>query len=177
MNKKFIALILTILLFSSVTQAVFSETIVYHGADSVFSAEGVAVLWAILKDKESDSSTVYVKIAEMDTTDNSKQSFKLFSLLAADVFSGEEKYVVQRKALEPDNITWQITIKETGKSFDSMSKRRFLFYTGEKIGKNTAPDMEIYYLGVPDTTPVFLKEDQIDKYFKNTLLRLKKVKK
>ncbi|MCD6122985.1 MAG: hypothetical protein J7K04_14200 [Spirochaetales bacterium] len=60
-------------------------------------------------------------------------------------------------------------IKEDGKAFDTMSKRRFLFYKEQNPGKDTKPDMEIYYIGVPDATPEFLKVSQIDKFFKDSL--------
>ncbi|MCD6122984.1 MAG: hypothetical protein J7K04_14195 [Spirochaetales bacterium] len=66
MNKKLIVVILIPLFFSLVLSTVSAETAVYHGADTVFSAQGIAVFWAILKDKETDSSTVYMEIAELN---------------------------------------------------------------------------------------------------------------
>ena len=113
-----------------------------------------------------------MEIAELNSGTGPTGRFKTFDLRASDVFSGEDKYIVRQTALEQTNL-----IKEDGKAFDTMSKRRFLFYKGQKPDKNAKPDMEIYYIGVPDATPEFLKEDQIDKFFKDSLLKLKKPKK
>ncbi len=165
-NKKVFILILSSLILFFPVLPVFCETAVYHGADSVFTADGIVVFWAILKNKSSDSSVVYIAIDRKDDN-NKEKKLKSFSLVAVDVFSGEQKLLVQHHPLRSINI-----IKEDGKSFDEMSKRKILFYEEEKPLKNTEPDMEIFYFGVPDTTPVFLEKSKMEVYFRMALSRL-----
>ncbi len=166
MGKKASILIFTVFILFLYTSPVYSETAVYHGADSVFTVDGIAVIWAILKNRTSDPAVIYIAIDKMDTK-GKKEDLKFFSLIAADVFSGKQKLLIQPQPLHMTNM-----IQEDGKSFDEMSKRRIFFYKDEISLKSTAPDMEIFYFGVPDTTPVFLEKSQIDTYFHTTLLKL-----
>jgi hypothetical protein len=136
----------------------------FHGADSVFEKEGIAILWAILKGPTEESSWVYIKIVN-----SGKSPFQAFSVEAVDPFSKEKEWVVKGKKLKKENL-----VRSNRTSFRDKTARRILFYRSEKAFEKENPDIAIYYLGVPDTSPEVLSEKEIEDYFEKALERLKK---
>lgn len=150
-------------------QALFAETAEkreYHGADSVFQAEGLAIFWAILKGEDDEHSLVYIKLI---STAEAEKPFQHYRVLAVNPFSKEEEWVVKGQAFEAQNL-----LKLNRAAFRNKTERRFFFYTSEKIEEGQKPDMTVFYQSIPDTAPEFLEETQIEQYFKEALARLKK---
>lgn len=146
-----------------------AESNKYHGADSVFKANGISIFWAILKGSEESNSWVHIKVINQE--DNLKQ-FHTFSLIAIDPFSDSEEWIIKGKKLKKENI-----IKLNRESFKEMMGRTFFFYQSEKIEdyRNEIPDMTVYYLSVPDTAPEFLTLEKLIAYFTDAEKRLEKV--
>lgn len=146
-----------------------TESNKYHGADSVFKANGISIFWAIFKGSEESNSWVHIKIINQE--DNLKQ-FHTFSLIATDPFSDSEEWIIKGEKLKKENI-----IKLNRESFKEMMGRTFFFYQSEKIEdyRNEIPDMIVYYLSVPDTAPEFLTLEKLEAYFKEAEKRLEKV--
>jgi len=136
----------------------------FHGADSVFEAEGITILWAILKGPTEESSWVYIKIIN-----SPKSPFQVFSVEAVDPFSREKEWVVKGEKLREENV-----IKGVRPSFKDKTARRILFYRTIEAFEKEKPDMAVYYLGVPDTSPEVLSEKETEDYFKKAIERLKK---
>jgi hypothetical protein len=139
---------------------------VIHGADSVFEKEGITILWAILKGKTEESSCVYIKIM---ISDDQLKAFQIFSMEAVDPFSKEKEWVVKGEELKMEN-----SVKSIRSSFKDKTSRRILFYRSRQAFEKENPDMSVYYLGVPDTSPEFLSEKDMEDYFKKAQERLKK---
>jgi len=141
----------------------------YHGADSVFKANGISIFWAILKGSEESNSWVYIKIINLE--DNLKE-FYVFSLIATDPFSDSEVWIIKGEKLKKENI-----IKLNRESFKETMGRIFFFYQNEKVEdyQSEIPDMIVYYLSVPDTAPEFLTLEKLEAYFKDAEKRLEKV--
>jgi len=136
----------------------------FHGADSTYEREGITILWAILKGPTEESSWVYIKIVN-----SQKSPFQIFSMEAVDPFSKEREFVVKGERLGDEN-----TIRSVRSSFRDKTARRILFYRSQEAFQKENPDLAVYYLGVPDTSPEVLSEKEIDDYFKKALERLKK---
>lgn len=136
----------------------------YHGADSVFEREGITIVWAILKGSTEESSWVYIKIIN-----SGKNPFQIFSVEAVDPFSKEKEWVVKGKELENENL-----IRSNRVSFREKTGRRILFYRSTEAFEKENPDMAVYYLGVPDTSPEVLSENGMEDYFEKAQERLKK---
>jgi hypothetical protein len=136
----------------------------FHGADSVFEREGITILWAILKGSTEESSWVYIKIIN-----SGKSSFQIFSVEAVDPFSKEKEWVVKGKKLKKENL-----IRSNRTSFRDKTARRILFYQSMEACEKENPDMTVYYLGVPDTSPEVLSEKEMENYFEKAIERLKK---
>jgi len=145
------------------------ESTKYHGADSIFKANGISIFWAILKGPEESSSWVHIKIINQE--DNLKK-FHTFGLIASHPFSDSEEWIIKGEKLKKENI-----IKLNRESFKEMMERTFFFYQSEKIEdyQNEMPDMIVYYLSVPDTAPEFLTLEKLEAYFKEAEKRLEKV--
>ena len=148
------------------SHVIYAEEKEYHGADSVFQAEDIAIFWAILKGADDESSQVYIKIFALDET---SKKFVKFSVLAVDPFSKEEQWVCEGKEFQPQNL---LILNRA--SFKDMMERRFFFYATEETEEAKKPGMVVYYLSIPDTAPEFLKADELEAYFKDALARLKK---
>jgi hypothetical protein len=134
----------------------------FHGADSVFEKEGITILWAILKGPTEESSRVYIKILN-----SGKSPFQIFSLEAVDPFSKEKEWVVKGETLKKENL-----VKSVRTSFTEKTGRKVFFYkNAEDLSKENAATI-VYYLGVPDTTPEFLTEREMENYFEKALRRL-----
>jgi hypothetical protein len=136
----------------------------FHGADSAFEREGITILWAILKGSTEESSWVYIKIIN-----SGKSLFQIFSVEAVDPFSKEKEWVVKDKKLKKENL-----VRSNRTSFRDKTARRILFYRSEKAFEKENPDMGVYYLGVPDTSPEVLSEKEMENYFQKAQKRLKK---
>ena len=136
----------------------------FHGADSVFEKEGIIILWAIFKGPNEESSWVYIKIVN-----SGKNPFQIFSIEAVDPFSKEKEWVVKGKKLEKENL-----VKGNRTSFRDKTARRIFFYRGAEAFEKENPDMTVYYLGVPDTSPEVLSEKEMEGYFEKAIERLKK---
>ena len=138
----------------------------YHGADSIFQAEGIAIFWAILKGKDDESSLVYINLIRPEEAGS---QFHKYSVLAVDPFSKKQEWVHEGKEFEENTL---LTLNRA--SFRDMTERRFFFYKGDdETYVAEKPDMTVYYLSIPDTAPEFLKEDHIKKYFNSARERLR----
>jgi len=136
----------------------------FHGADSVFEKDGITILWAILKGPTEESSWVHIKIIN-----SGKNPFRIFSVEAIDPFSKEKEWVVKGEELKKEN-----SVKSLRSSFRDKTSRRILFYRNRQAFEKEDPDMAVYYLGVPDTSPEVLSEKEMEDYFKKAQERLKK---
>lgn len=166
-TKRVFSVLALILLFSFVMESSRAQgKREYHGADSLFEKEGIVILWAILKGSTEESSWVYIKIIQ---TGGGPASFQLFGVEAVDPFSNQKEWVVRGEPLKKENIA-----KSIRATFREKTARRVLFYEkAEDLSKET-PAMIVYYLGVPDTSPEFMTEREMENYFKQALSRMKK---
>jgi len=134
----------------------------FHGADSVFEKEGITILWAILKGPTEGSSRVYIKILN-----SGNSPFQVFSVEAVDPFSKEKEWVVKGEVLKKENL-----VKGVRTSFNEKTGRRVFFYKNAEDLSKGNPVMIVYYLGIPDTSPEFLTEREMENYFEEALRRL-----
>ena len=120
-----------------------------HGKTDVFSAPGVALAWAV--ERGADEATTFVVIRVI--ADRAK--FASMSVTGRDPFTKEEKAWVRREAI-PDVM--EVRLQRSGFADFPRTELRFFDSTGVK------PKLEVYYLGVPDTTPEFAERSKLDAY-------------
>jgi hypothetical protein len=136
----------------------------HHGADSVFERQGIVILWAILKGQDEANSWVYIRIIN-----SGGNPFQFYSVEAIDPFSKEKEWVVKGETLQKKNV-----VKSIRTSFRDKTSRRILFYRNTEALEKENPDMTVFYMGVPDTSPEVLSEKEMDHYFEKVLERVKK---
>ena len=66
------------------------------------------------------------------------------------------------------------TVKSFRISFRDKTSRRILFYRNMEALEKETPDMTVFYMGVPDTSPEVLSEKEMEDYFEKALERVKK---
>lgn len=168
MGKKWVVFVLTLtMLFSSIMESSQAQgKREYHGADSIFEKEGIIILWGIFKGSTEETSWVYIKIIHKE---GDSGSFQIFSVEAVDPFSNQKEWVVKGEAFKKENM-----VKSIRASFREKTARRVLFYEKAEDLLKENPAMIVYYLGVPDTSPEFMTEREIENYFEKAFSRLKK---
>ena len=168
MGKKWVVFVLTLtMLFWFIMESSQAQgKREYHGADSIFEKEGIIILWGIFKGSTEETSWVYIKIIHKK---EGSDSFQIFSVEAVDPFSNQKEWVVKGEAFKKENM-----VKSIRASFREKTARRVLFYEKAEDLLKENPAMIVYYLGVPDTSPEFMTEREIENYFEKAFSRLKK---
>jgi hypothetical protein len=168
MGKKWVVFVLTLtLLFWFIVESSQAQgKREYHGADSIFEKEGIIILWGIFKGSTEETSWVYIKIIQ---TGKGPAFFQFFGVEAVDPFSNQKEWVVKGEVFKKENM-----VKSIRASFREKTARRVLFYEKAEDLLKENPAMIVYYLGVPDTSPEFMTEREIEDYFAKALERLKR---
>ncbi len=136
----------------------------HHGADSSFQLGDLVLLWGILKGPDEDRSWVIIKMIQ---TGSEPGPWKSYRVEAVDPFSREKEWITARESLGRENA-----VKARRSSFRDKTIRRIYLYPTP--GQEEKAGAIIFYQGVPDTTPEFLTEKELDDYFSQALKRLKK---
>ena len=136
-----------------------------HGADSSFRAEGVTILWAILKGASEENSFVYIRILHDAAA---APTLKFYRVEAVDPFSKERAWLMKGESLGPIR-----TLKIVRTDFRDKTERWFHFYTDRESLEKDRPALTIFYHGVPDTAPELLTEAELEAYLAQALSRVK----
>jgi hypothetical protein len=118
---------------------VAAEEIV-HGADAVFRDQGLAMGWAVARERDETKTVVLVRVVD---------AAGRFAAVAVD---GVDPFTNKRIVLVPSHAaagTDDIVIPRV--SFGDWPRTEFHFYAAQ----SDTPALTVYYLGVPDTTPEF----------------------
>ena len=135
----------------------------YHGADSSYQLRNLVILWGIVKGPDEDRSWVTIK---MIRTGSGPGLWESCRVEAVDPFSQEKEWVSPRERLGKETV-----IKSPRSSFRDKTGRRILLYSGSS--EDEKPSAVIFYQGVPDTTPEFSTEKEMEAYFEQALRRMK----
>jgi hypothetical protein len=131
-----------------------------HGADSSFRVDSLGIVWGVLRSVQGAPAQVIIRVRVLG---DSPAPYTAYAVQAVQPLSGAIDWVVQRRPFAAAN-----DVVSTREVFKDMTGRRLLFYRQAAV----APDLVIYYMGVPDTTPEFDDAGQMEKYFKLAFDRL-----
>jgi hypothetical protein len=135
----------------------------HHGADSSYRLGNLVILWGMVKGPDEDRSWVAIKMIRTGSDPGPWESYRVE---AVDPFSQEKEWVTPRESLGRENL-----IQSPRSSFRDKTGRRIFLYPGPS--KDEKPSAVIFYQGVPDTTPEFLTEKEMEDYFAHALKRMK----
>ncbi len=124
-----------------------------HGADSIFTSPGLAIVWAVQKGAREDESVVVTRIV------NTAGRWSVVSVEGVDPFTGRRAPVTEGLPLQE-----QIDVRSLRRSFEDYPRREVHLYATATDWRAGKPGLTVYYLGVPDTTPEFTSELSMQSY-------------
>lgn len=150
-----------LLIFLSIGQPLLAATEI-HGADSSFRAQGITILWAILKGASEESSYVHIRILQAD-----QENFRFYGVEAVDPFSKEREWVRRGEPLRAIQ-----TLKIVRTDFRDKTERWLHFYKDRGALEKRELALTIFYHGVPDTAPELLTETELETYLLQAASRI-----
>jgi hypothetical protein len=131
-----------------------------HGSADVYSAPGVALAWGVLRDADETATTVVVRIA----TDPS-----IYAMTAA---MGVDPFTQRTQTrLAATKVDRAVDLRVSRSSFAELPRTEFRFFRSAADAQADAPQLVVYFLGVPDTTPEFAEPAALDKYLAGRIER------
>jgi hypothetical protein len=155
---------LVLIIFLIAGRPAFAATEI-HGADSSFQAEGITVLWAILKGASEETSLVHVRILHDQAA---APGLQFYRVEAVDPFSKERAWIMKGEPLGAIQ-----TLKIVRSDFRDKTERWLHFYTDRESLEKGKPALTIFYHGVPDTAPELLTEAELETYLAQAPSRIK----
>lgn len=137
-----------------------------HGADSSFRAQGITILWAILKGASEETSFVHVRILHDRAA---APGLQFYRVEAVDPFSKEREWVTGGEPLGAMQ-----TLKIVRTAFRDKTERWLHFYADKASLEKGSASLTIFYHGVPDTAPELLTEADLEAYLTGAVSRIEK---
>lgn len=162
MAKPLAALIFLLILLAGGPALAAAEL---HGADSSFKAQGITILWVILKGSTEENTSVHIRILHDPAL---APALMRFDVEAVDPFSKERAWVMRGIPLRALQ-----TLKIPRTDFKDKTERWFHFHSDRVASEKSRPVLTIFYHGVPDTTPEVLSEVDLEAYLAQALLQIK----
>lgn len=115
-----------------------------HGASDVFAAPGVTIAWGILRGTTEDSTLVVLRIA-VDA--------KAFTHVAVD---GVDPFTRERQALLAGRaVAGEIEVRTPRARYSDLPRSEVRLFRSAQALRKGPPELVVYYLSIPDTTPEF----------------------
>lgn len=140
-----------------------AQPLVVHGADSVFAAPDVVIVWAVLRAAVEAETEVVIRVA-------AAPRFLTLSADAVDPFSG-----VRRPVVAPRPLGGMVEIRRRRAHFADLPRLELHLHDKAGVGGAANAALTVYFLGVPDTTPEFTSESGLRAYLDETVGRVRRV--
>ena len=121
-----------------------------HGKTDVFAAPGVTLAWAVARGADEAKTFVVIRIVT---------SSGLIGHLTA---TGRDPFTKAEHVWKPASVSSDRTeFRIPRATFADFPRTELRFYSGSP---RAGPRLEVFYHGVPDTTPEFDDPSRLDKY-------------
>mgnify|MGYP003383251280 CR=1 FL=1 len=157
-----VAILLSALLAPTASQTITPAAVEsVHGADGVFVSADLAIIWAVLKESgpANDKASVWLRIV------NRSGAFSQLSIDGVDPFTNTRTRLESGVAL-----TQELRLAADRALFSRLPSRELHFYRTHADLQADRPALNVYYLGVPDTTPEFKTKAAMDAYLDSARL-------
>ena len=131
---------------------------VAHGADSIFSGSGVKLAWAVRRGTLEAEASIVIRAIPADV------SYRFIRVDGVDPFTQDRKVFVETRQLDR-----QLDLIVPRAAFADHPSTEFRFFASAGDASADRPKLTVFYLGVPDTTPEFVGESEIDGYLDQML--------
>jgi hypothetical protein len=156
MSRFAAAMLASALLALAPHSAIPAETV--HGANSVFVAPSVKLAWAMQRGATEEQTRVVVRVV------NTVAAYKSIRLIGVHPFSKSQKVLVPTQAFGAE-----IDLSVPRSGFSEFPSSEIHLFKSDAAAATGEPDMIVYYLGVPDTTPEFATAPQVGDYLAKML--------
>jgi hypothetical protein len=131
---------------------------IVHGADSLFAAATIKIAWAVRKGASEDATNVVIRVV------NFAGAYRHVQLDGVDPFTKQRTALI---ALQP--LGDQIDLSVVRARFAEFPSCEIHLYRSEAQPAGQQPNLTVFYLGVPDTTPEFPTAQALDAYLQRML--------
>jgi len=120
-----------------------------HGASDTFAMPGVALAWGVLRG--TDDATVVIRVA------SDAERYRFVGIEGVDPFT-------QRRTVvwSPVSFPGDLDVRVARAHFAEFPRTEFRFFVTEESMRNSAPELVVFYNGVPDTTPELTDAAQLE---------------
>jgi hypothetical protein len=129
-----------------------------HGANSVFIAPTVKIGWAIQKGASEDTTLVVIRVVD------GANQYRQVRLDGVDPFNNRRKVLISSRPLGG-----KIDLSVPRSSFADFPSSEIHLFRSELAAEGQPPNLTVYYLGVPDTTPEFTSALDVEAYLGKAL--------
>jgi hypothetical protein len=133
-----------------------------HGMADAYAGQGVALAWAILRGADEAATVVAVRIvADPDR-------YPIVAATGSNPFSQRAEPL-----LRATPSAGGVDLRVARARFADFPRTELRFYESVAAAQSDTPRLGVYYIGVPDTTPEFATEANLEAYFVNRIARLR----
>jgi hypothetical protein len=122
-----------------------------HGSHDAYSAPGVALAWGVLRGADEATTAIVIRIV-VDPI-----AYPWLAVVAIDPFSKQEQ-AMQR----PVQAAGPFDLRIPRAQFADYPRTELRLFDSAAHAQANAPQLVVYYLGVPDTTPEFADAAKLD---------------
>ena len=133
-----------------------------HGSADAYAGDGVALVWAVLRGADEAATVVILRIAA-DT-----ERYPFVSVAGRNPFSQQTKPLLEAKG-----TAGGAEVRVARSHFSDFPRTELRLYPTAEAARTDTPELVIYFLGVPDTTPEFTSPDRLDAYVSDRSARLR----
>lgn len=128
-----------------------------HGVGDAYAAPGVALAWGILRGADEAATRVVVRIVA------DPHLYPFVAAIGINPFSKGEQALLPRTQTEGS-----VEIRVPRAQYADFPRSEIRFYGA---AATDAPALVVFYLGVPDTTPEFATETNLNAYLTDRIAR------
>ena len=122
-----------------------------HGSHDAYAEPGVALAWGVLRGADEATTAIVIRIV-VDPI-----AYPWLAVVAIDPFSKQEQ-AVQR----PVQAAGPFDLRIPRAQFADYPRTELRLFDSAAHAQANAPQLVVYYLGVPDTTPEFADATKLD---------------
>ena len=131
----------------------------FHGENSVFAGHGVALAWGVLKGATEEETLAVLRIVPAGGP------YTYVGVEGIDPFTE-----TRREILRGQPLLQPVDVRTPRATFADLPRREIHFYTddGWHAGR---PDLTVFFMGLPDTSPEFTSEPALSVYLNDALAK------
>jgi hypothetical protein len=133
-----------------------------HGMADAYAGEGVALAWAILRGADEAATVVVVRIVA------APDRYPIVAATGRNPFSQRAEPL-----LRATPSAGGVDLRVARARFADFPRTELRFYESVAAAQSDTPRLVVYYLGVPDTTPEFATEANLEAYLVDRIARVR----